>query len=88
MRSLRLPSRCRRNSCRRSGRIPLELRLSATQRYIGYFLWYDVFVGDGLRSDGEDDLPLSTSVCSILPIARLLRAGLRHAPARYLSGEG
>ena len=51
------------------------------QRYIGYFLWYDVFVGDGLRSDGADDLPLSTSVCSILPIARLLRAGLRHALA-------
>jgi hypothetical protein len=36
------------------------------------FLWYGGFAGEGLRSDGVDDLPLSKSGCSILPIARRL----------------
>src|SRR5919106_5986382 len=40
-----------------------------------HFLWYGEAVGDGLRSDGEEALPSSKSVCSILPIARHLRAG-------------
>ncbi len=44
------------------------------------FLWYDVFAGDGLRSNGVDDLPPSKSVCFILPIARHLRAGTFHLP--------
>jgi hypothetical protein len=39
------------------------------------FLWYAVFAGNGLRSNGVDDLPPSTSGCSILPIARFLWAG-------------
>ena len=40
------------------------------------FVWYGQVVGDGLRSNGVDDLPPSTSRCSILPIARHLRAGV------------
>jgi hypothetical protein len=36
-------------------------------------LWYGVFAGGGLRSVGEDAFPSSTSVCSILPIARFFR---------------
>src|SRR5215211_2971214 len=44
-------------------------------RNIRHFLWYGGVAGEGLRSDGVDDLPLSKSVCSILPIARHLRAG-------------
>src|SRR5215203_2483897 len=31
---------------------------------------------EGLRSVGEEALPSSKSMCSILPIARLLRAGI------------
>jgi hypothetical protein len=38
-------------------------------------LWYGGVAGDGLRSVGEDFLPSSKSVCSILPITRRLRAG-------------
>jgi hypothetical protein len=47
-------------------------------------LWYDVFAGDGLRSNGVDDLPPSKSVCFILPIARHLRGGTQRYthPAR------
>ena len=37
------------------------------------FLWYNVVAGGGLRSVGEDALPSSMSVCSILPIARFFR---------------
>src|SRR5215211_1959014 len=44
-------------------------------RNIRHFVWYGGVAGEGLRSDGVDDLPLSKSVCSILPIARHLRAG-------------
>ena len=44
-------------------------------RNIWHFLWYGGFAGEGLRSVGEDVLPSSKSVCSILPIARRLRAG-------------
>jgi hypothetical protein len=39
-------------------------------------LWYGLVAGGGLRSNGVDDLPLSTSECSILPTARRLRAGV------------
>src|SRR5215208_1287528 len=45
-------------------------------RNIRHFVWYGGVAGEGLRSDGVDDLPLSKSVCSILPIARHLRAGV------------
>jgi hypothetical protein len=38
-------------------------------RNIRHFLWYGVVAGDGLRSVGEEALPSSKSVCSILPIA-------------------
>src|ERR671921_735657 len=41
-----------------------------------HFLWYGGFGGDGLRSVGEEALPSSKSVCSILPIVRHLRAGV------------
>jgi hypothetical protein len=33
-------------------------------------VWYGGVAGEGLRSVGEDYLPSSKSVCSILPIAR------------------
>src|SRR5215211_817232 len=45
-------------------------------RNIRHFVWYGGVAGEGLRSDGVDDLPLSKSICSILPIARHLRAGV------------
>ncbi len=38
-------------------------------------MWYGGVAGDGLRSVGEEALPSSKSVCSILPIARRWRAG-------------
>src|SRR5215213_2812914 len=41
-------------------------------RNICNFVWYGVGAGEGLRSDGVDDLPLSKSGCSIPPIARHL----------------
>jgi hypothetical protein len=44
--------------------------------YIRNFLWYGVVAGDGLRSVGEEYLPLTKSGCSILPTARYLRAGV------------
>ena len=38
-------------------------------RNICHFLWCGWGAGDGLRSVGEEALPSSKSVCSILPIA-------------------
>jgi hypothetical protein len=49
-------------------------------RNIRHFLWYGGVGGDGLRSVGEEALPSSKSVCSILPIA-LCGPGLSGAPA-------
>src|SRR5215210_8573744 len=110
MRSLRLPSRCRRGSCRWPGRgfrapalmssfeaehhrnftdtSPIWANFQETflicqcargpgppfvvDRNICHFLWYGGLAGEGLRSDGVDDLPLSKSGCSILPLARRL----------------
>jgi hypothetical protein len=44
-----------------------------------------VVAGDGLRSVGEEYLPLTKSVCSILPTARHLRAGAPGTPGpRFL----
>src|SRR5215203_265567 len=53
-----------------------ESRPFVVDRNIRHFVWYGGVAGEGLRSDGVDDLPLSKSVCSILPIARHLRAGV------------
>ena len=39
-------------------------------------MWYGGGAGDGLRSGGEEALPSSKSVCSILPIAHHWRAGV------------
>src|SRR5688572_23394238 len=49
------------------------LRPFACKDTLVTFLWYGVFAGGGLRSVGEDALPSSTSVCSILPTARFCR---------------
>jgi hypothetical protein len=59
-------------------------RSSVVDRNICHFVWYGGGAGDGLRSGGEEALPSSKSVCSILPIARHLRAGSSRAshPAR------
>jgi hypothetical protein len=40
--------------------------------------------GDGLRSVGEAYLPLTKSGCSILPVARHLRAGVQLPGPRFL----
>jgi len=48
---------------------PTRLRPFVVDRNIWHFLWYGVVAGDGLRSVGEEALPSSRSVCSILPIA-------------------
>src|SRR5215212_5901732 len=52
-------------------------------RNICNFLWYGGVergvAGVGLRSVGEEALPSSKSVCSILPIVRHLRAGVSRA---------
>ena len=45
-------------------------------RNICNFVWYGGVAGEGLRSVGEEALLSSKSMCSILPIARLLRAGI------------
>src|SRR5918996_538735 len=45
------------------------LRPFGVDRNICHFLWYGGVAGDGLRSVGEEALPSSKSVCSILPIA-------------------
>ena len=47
------------------------------------FVWYGGVAGEGLRSVGEEALPSSKSVCSILPIARHLRAGVLRGPGPY-----
>ena len=39
--------------------------------------------GEGLRSVGEEALPSSKSVCSILPLARHLRAGVLRGSGPY-----
>ncbi len=53
-------------------------------RNIRHFLWYGGFAGEGLRSVGEEALPSSKSICSILPIARHLQAGApRWGPGLY-----
>jgi hypothetical protein len=58
------------------------LRPFVADRNICNFVWYGVGAGEGLRSDGVDDLPLSKSGCSILPIARHLSGwGPTGAPA-------
>ena len=51
------------------------------------FLWYGLVASDGLRSNGVDDLPPSTSQCSILPIARLYGPGSSEPPARALGQQ-
>src|SRR5215203_295946 len=51
-------------------------RSSVVDRNICDFVWYGGFAGDGLRSVGEEALPSSKSVCSILPIAHHSRAGV------------
>jgi len=58
---------------------PTRLRPFVVVRNIRHFLWYGVVAGDGLRSVGEDVLPSSKSVCSILPIA-ICGPGLPHLP--------
>src|SRR5215218_1123754 len=51
-------------------------RSSVVDRNICVFVWYGRGAGDGLRSVGEEALPSSKSVCSILPIAHHSRAGV------------
>ena len=48
-------------------------------------MWYGGGAGEGLRSDGVDDLPLSKSECSILPIARRLSDRGFRVPALSLA---
>ena len=48
------------------------------------YLWYGGVAGDGLRSVGVEDLPLTKSGCSILPTARLLRVGVQLPGPRFL----
>jgi hypothetical protein len=57
-----------------------RLRPFVLDRNIWHFLWYGVVAGDGLRSVGEEALPSSKSVCSILPLA-ICGPGLSVAPA-------
>jgi hypothetical protein len=52
-----------------------ESRPFIVDRKISHFFWYGGVAGEGLRSVGVDPLPSSKSVCSILPLARHLRAG-------------
>jgi hypothetical protein len=57
--------------------------LFVVDRNICNFLWYggvEGGAGEGLRSAGEEALPSSKSVCSILPITRLFY-GPRNAPS-------
>jgi hypothetical protein len=46
-------------------------------------VWYSGGASEGLRSVGEEALPSSKSMCSILPIARLLRAGVLRGSGFY-----
>ena len=55
--------------------IPALCRTFVVDRNIRHFLWYGGVASEGLRSDGVDYLPPSKSGCSILPLARHLRAG-------------
>jgi hypothetical protein len=48
------------------------------------YKWYRGVAGDGLRSVGEAYLPLTKSGCSILPVARHLRAGIQLPGPRFL----
>ena len=57
-----------------------RLRPFVLDRNIRHFLWYGGDAGDGLRSVGEEALPSSKSVCSILPIA-ICGPGLYGTPA-------
>ena len=54
-------------------------QIETLNRNICNFVWYGVVergvAGEGLRSVGVEALPSSKSVCSILPLARHLRAG-------------
>ena len=52
-------------------------------RNIRHFVWYGGVAGEGLRSDGEEALPLSKSGCSILPLVRRLQAGVLRGPGLY-----
>src|SRR5215213_11687561 len=60
-----------------------RLRPFVVDRNIRHFLWYGGVAGEGLRSDAVDVLPLSRSVCSILPIARHFRAGVLRGSGLY-----
>jgi hypothetical protein len=60
-----------------------RLRPFVLDRNIWHFLWYGVVAGDGLRSVGEEALPSSKSVCSILPIG-ICGPGLSVAPASIM----
>src|SRR5215204_3798069 len=55
-------------------------RSFVVDRNIRHFLLYGGVASEGLRSDGVDDLPPSKSGCSILPLARRLRAGALRDP--------
>ena len=57
----------------------------AADRNICNFLWYGGLAGEGLRSDGVDDLPSSKSECSILSIARRLSDRGFRVPALSLA---
>src|SRR5215210_6174828 len=67
---LRSSAPCRSAPCRGVS------RASVVDRNICHFVWYGGGAGDGLRSGGEEALPSSKSVCSILPIAHHWRAGV------------
>jgi hypothetical protein len=72
------------NSTRAGCRVT-KPRPFVVDRNICHFMWYSGGASEGLRSVGEEALPSSKSMCSILPIARLLRAGVLRAPALTLS---
>ena len=57
-------------------------------RNICHFLWYGGVASEGLRSVGEEFLPSSKSVCSILPIARRLSGRGLRAPAFMFGVSG
>jgi hypothetical protein len=72
------------NSTRAGCRVT-KPRPFVVDRNICHFMWYSGGASEGLRSVGEEALPSSKSMCSILPIARLLRAGVLRTPALTLS---
>src|SRR5215210_5506668 len=82
---LRSSAPCRSAPCRGVS------RASVVDRNICHFMWYGGGAGDGLRSGGEEALPSSKSVCSILPIAHHWRAGVTRTwtshPARRSGAE-